>query len=90
MSINASDSLKTTEAEKTAISIGRAEELKSRISDYEEKKASIKTGFEMQDVIKANKEKLLALLNASQKDWDNWNWQMANRISDVETLIQVL
>ena len=90
MSINASDSLKTTEAEKTAISIGRAEELKSRISDYEEKKASIKTGFEMQDVIKANKEKLLALLNASQKDWDNWNWQMANRISDVETLAELL
>lgn len=88
--LNASDICRTSDAAKKIISVGRAAELKSRISDYQEIKEEIKTGFEMQEVIKPNKEKLLALFKASIQDWDDWNWQMANRINDVEILAELL
>lgn len=60
----------------------RARELKTTIQDYLDYEKNIETGFRMAERSQANKEKILAFFNASNEDWDNWGWQMKNRISD--------
>lgn len=77
-------------AEKRAISLSRAQELKTRITDYQLDKSSIKTGFDLQDKIRSNKDRLLKLLSAAEEDWHDWKWQLANRINDIGTLTKVL
>ncbi|HPT76505.1 MAG TPA: glutamate 2,3-aminomutase [Defluviitaleaceae bacterium] len=79
-----------TENEKRIISLKRAEELKSRIKDYTMKKNSIKTGFTHSEMIKENKRRIMKVLNASEKEWDDWKWQLSNRITDVHTLAKIL
>lgn len=88
--LNVSEICQSSEEERKIISLRRAAELKSRIVDYQEKKQVIKSGFEMQHIVKSNKEKLMSLLNASPEDWDDWKWQISNRINDVGTLAQIL
>lgn len=79
-----------TEKDKRSISLRRAEELKDRISDYLEAREEIETGFNQQDKILIQKAKILDLLGGTEEDWNNWHWQMANRITDVETLSKIL
>ena len=31
----------------------------------------------------------MSLFNATQSDWDDWTWQLNNRIDDVQTLGQI-
>ncbi|GAA0178642.1 glutamate 2,3-aminomutase [Clostridium sediminicola] len=81
-----------TEINKREISLNRASELKSRILDYIEKKKKIPIGTssESKEFIKQNKLKILSFFNATEKDWDDWKWQLSNRISDVDTLSQLI
>ncbi|WP_105619432.1 glutamate 2,3-aminomutase [Vallitalea okinawensis] len=72
------------------VSIHRAEELKSRIQDYLDYEQSIPTGFRNKDMIKDNKKKLLQLLGGTEEDWNDWRWQLKNRISDVDQLAKVI
>ncbi len=78
------------DTEKKHISITRAASLKSEISDYQENKKSINTGFDLQAAVSQNKERLLTLLKATEDDWQNWKWQLAHRIKDTETLAALL
>ena len=75
--------------EKQAIALKRADDLKKRINDYLERKDQIKTGFDMQEMIHSNKERQLVHFNASEENWHDWRWQMANRIKDVFTLTRL-
>lgn len=75
--------------EKQAIALKRADDLKKRINDYLERKDQIKTGFDMQEMIHSNKERQLVHFNASEENWHDWRWQMANRIKDVFTLARL-
>jgi len=77
---------KYSEEEKRAISLRRAAELRQRISDYLEKKPEIKTGCDLQDQIKLNKEKILKYFNATEENWNDWRWQMSHRIHDASVL----
>ena len=79
-----------TAEEKRAIALKRATELRRQISDYLEARDAIKTGFEMQETVEKNKRRLLTYLNAAERDWNDWRWQLARRISDVELLRTVL
>lgn len=36
------------------------------------------------------KNEIMQYLKANQSDWENWNWQMANRIQDVDQLADLL
>lgn len=36
------------------------------------------------------KQRLMINLNATEEDWNNWQWQIKNRIDDVEKLKQVI
>ncbi|MFZ5597214.1 MAG: glutamate 2,3-aminomutase [Bacillota bacterium] len=90
MSIGAIEKRKISREEKRAISLRRASELKKKINDYLERKAVIKTGFDVQDMVEKNRERILSFFNAEREDWDNWRWQMSHRISDEGVLGRLL
>ncbi len=72
------------------ISLKRADVLKSKIQDYLDVRDSIPDGFQRQEMIEVQKAKILKILGGTEEDWNNWHWQLANRISDVEVLSRVL
>ncbi len=76
----------TGNAGKRATALMRALELKEKINDYLEQKDLIKTGFDVQENIGSNKERILKYFHATEKDWQDWHWQMSRRINDVAAL----
>ncbi|ABO50665.1 glutamate 2,3-aminomutase [Desulforamulus reducens MI-1] len=76
--------------EKRKIALKRAKELKARITDYLENKDQIKNGFEVQEQYNRAKQTLLNFFNADNEQWENWHWQMANRIKDVKVISQLI
>lgn len=75
---------------KREISLKRAETLKSRITDYLDVRDQIPKGLALESQINKAKEKILKLLNGTNEDWDNYKWQLTNRITDVETLGKII
>lgn len=76
--------------ENNRISLERASELKSRIEDYIKIKDKIPTGLKNKSEIESRKRKILDTLNANEEDWNDYKWQLSNRITDVETLSKIL
>jgi len=72
------------------ISLSRAKELKSRIEDYLVAKENIPTGLNRQKQIEEKKATLLQLLNATEDNWNDWKWQLTNRISDADMLSKIV
>jgi lysine 2,3-aminomutase len=68
------------------ISLERAEILKSRIDPYLEAREKIFTGLDLKDEIEARQSNIKKILGATQDDWNDWHWQIKNRITDSETL----
>lgn len=68
----------------------RAHELTSRIEDYLQSEPLIPTGLRLQPQYELNKQRILHALGASEEQWNNWKWQLSNRISDVSTLSKIL
>ncbi len=79
-----------TQTDKREISLQRAAELKGRIQDYLDVKDSIPVGSKLQEHYLEQKSKLLQLLGGTEEDWDNWKWQIKNRISSVELLSKII
>ncbi len=79
----------TTE-EKKKISLERAAELKSRIEDYLEARKNIVKGMDISQKISERKDKIMKVLGASEEEWNDWKWQMRNRIDNTETLGQIV
>lgn len=75
---------------KRKISLKRADELKSRISDYIEERGNIPIGLKMSDKISERKEKIKEVLNATEDQWNDWEWQMANRINNTDILCKII
>lgn len=67
-------------------SLLRAKELKQRIEPYTDRSKFIPTGLNLTEFYTTQKERILQYFNATQQDWDDWHWQMRNRITDVHTL----
>ena len=80
------------EKDKRKIALERADELKDRIKDYTTIKDKIPRGMSsvQESKIIKKKNKILALLNASEEDWKDWRWQVKSRISSVEMLSQII
>lgn len=76
--------------DKNRVSLERAKELKSRIEDYIKIKDSIPKGLEQEEQINKRKNNILNILGASESDWNNYKWQLSNRITDVDTLAKIL
>ncbi|MFP4078532.1 MAG: glutamate 2,3-aminomutase [Candidatus Izemoplasmataceae bacterium] len=72
------------------VSLKRAETLRHRIDDYLEAKQSIPLGLEIQDVLDARKKRILEVLGGTEEDWDDYKWQLKNRVNDEETLRKIL
>ena len=89
MSIPVTERWRFSEEEKRTIALMRAAELKKKIADYLEEKDSIKTGFDLQDMIRLNRIKLMAYFNATEENWNDWRWQISHRISDAAVLAEL-
>ena len=78
--------------EKRRISLERAGELYREIEDY----LRFKDGFlretekERDIIVKKHKKELLEYFSASESDWNDWHWQLKNRISSVSTLCKFI
>ena len=70
---------------KRQISLQRADELKGRIEDFLEARKSISTGISKEDVLKERKNRILHIYSATEEDWNEYKWQLKNRITDVES-----
>jgi lysine 2,3-aminomutase len=56
------------------------------IADYSVVKDSIRTGIEDAERIQARRKKIMASLGATDKDWQDYRWQLANRITSADEL----
>lgn len=68
----------------------RAQKNVDMIADYLEVKDKIPTGFNQDNRIKENKERILKVLGGNENDWNNWKWQLAHAVTDVETLGKII
>lgn len=70
--------------------IARAEKLRERISDYLEVRKTIHTGFELVEDVGVRKRRIMEELGGTEEQWNDWHWQLANRIRDVDTLTKLI
>ena len=76
--------------ESRRISLERAAVLKGRIGEYLEARETIPTGFGLEEDYAQQKAKIMDYFGATQEQWDDWHWQIKNRVTDVETLSNFL
>lgn len=74
--------------EKRTTSLVRAKELKMAIEDFQNfrKEYPLATSPELAEKAKMQKRKILEYFGATDEEWNNWQWQVKNRIHDSETL----
>ncbi|AIO18910.1 Glutamate 2,3-aminomutase [Candidatus Izimaplasma bacterium HR1] len=69
------------------LSISRAKELKEKTKEFRKfKLGQIGVIEKRYQHYLSQKQRLLKYFNATNEDWNNWHWQVKNRIMDVETL----
>ncbi len=80
-----------TKEDKRKISLQRASELKEYTSDFLKYKKNIneKMNSRMKKQ-RLNKEKILKFLEGTDEDWNDWHWQLRNKITDVKVLKELL
>lgn len=73
-------------------SLERAHVLKSRIKDYLQVKRTLSWGLKEEAIEEVNsrREKIMKTFNIGCEEWNDYKWQLTNRISDIETLSQFL
>jgi glutamate 2,3-aminomutase len=76
--------------EKQQKSFFRAEVLRGNLADYREALKTIPTGFNRWPQILENQTKIKNYFKASDEDWENWRWQMKNRITNTAVLKELL
>lgn len=77
-------------SKKQQISTDRAAELKGRIEDFLEARKQIPKGIDLEAEFVKRKSKILQVLKATEENWNDYQWQLANRIKDVETLSKII
>ncbi len=77
---------------KRKIALDRSKELKDKIADYTIAKDNIPKGMSpaFEKKIQEKKINILKLLNATEDNWNDWKWQVKNRISDVNLLSKIM
>ncbi len=68
----------------------RFEQLKSEIADYEAVKADILTGVEDYEKVRYQKKLILNYFNATEDNYNDYRWQMENRIINSEGLAELI
>ncbi len=77
-------------SKKQQVSIERAEELKGRIEDFLEARKNILKGMDLEEEFIKRKTKILEVLDATEENWNDYQWQLTHRITDVETLSKII
>ncbi len=68
----------------------RADKLVETISDYLAVKDKIPTGFNSNEQIKENKNRILKILGGTEEDWNDWHWHINHGIRDTGTLSKII
>jgi glutamate 2,3-aminomutase len=68
----------------------RAKTYVGMISDYLDVRDKIPTGFNRQDQIRENKKRILKVLGGTEKNWDDWKWQITHAIRYTATLARII
>jgi len=68
----------------------RAVELKQMVTPYINNSKTIPTGLSLSKVYESRRASILSYFGATLEDWENWHWQMTNRITDPDVLIALL
>ncbi len=76
--------------EKQKIAHERSDELKNAVSDYREALQKMPIGFERWPQILENQKRIKEYFKASEQDWENWRWQLKNRITTIDVLKELL
>ncbi len=71
-------------------SLVRADELKLQIKEYLDERTKMTSGRDLKERIRVQKEKILKVLNADETAWDDYHWQIRERISNVEVLSKII
>ena len=82
--------MNTRNIDNLTVSLNRVDELKERIQDYLNIEPDLETGYRTRERNAKNRSRILKYFNASEDDWNNWMWQIKNRISDVDILSQFM
>ncbi len=64
----------------------RAKNLKGSISDYLNESPNIKTGLKLKEEINNNINKIMTKMQATEAEWNSWEWQLNNRITTIPEL----
>ncbi|MFN2364724.1 MAG: glutamate 2,3-aminomutase [Halarsenatibacteraceae bacterium] len=64
----------------------RAKELKATIKDYLAESSKIKTGLSLKEELNNNKAEIMTKMQATDDQWNNWHWQLNNRITTIKKL----
>ncbi|MDR1774834.1 MAG: glutamate 2,3-aminomutase [Clostridioides sp.] len=72
------------------ISLIRAEELKHKIDDYLKAKSKIPKGLESTQAIIERQKNIMSILGATKEQWNDYKWQLKNRITDADLLAKIL
>lgn len=70
--------------------VGRFEELRHSIEDYERVKQSIKTGLEDREKIARQKARIMERLGATEEQWNDYKWQLNNRFDRIEDISDII
>ncbi|MFV0241733.1 MAG: glutamate 2,3-aminomutase [Lacrimispora sphenoides] len=77
-------------SKKQQVSIERAEELKGRIEDFLDARKRIPKGMDLEEEFIKRKTRILEVLDATEENWNDYQWQLTHRITDVETLSKII
>lgn len=72
--------------QKRTVSVKKAERFREHAVSYLEAKKEIPTGFQLCEKYNLQKMRIMEALGADDDNWQDWKWQLANRISSVEVL----
>lgn len=68
----------------------RSQHLHETIKDYLHIQPQIKTGLNQRDAIARRRQAICRRLNATEAQWADYHWQLANRVMTVEALERLL
>lgn len=68
----------------------RAEQLSRDALSYMREAEAVETGLTTYERAKVRKQQILDYLGGSLQDWDDWRWQLRNRIKDAGVLADIL
>lgn len=76
--------------EDRSIALARSAEVRSLDEEYFQHKEEIPAGLDMVEVFSKRREHILNVLGGTENDWNDYRWQLKNRIGKVDVLSKIL